>query len=204
MAFLEKSPGSIDWEETHQRLAGLQRRLDQSWAPTPEETRTILQGRAKLLAREPEQPTTGEGSLQVLEFRLANEEYGIETTHVREVCPLGELTTLPGTPAFILGVTNVRGQILSIIDIKRFFDLPEKGLTDLNKVIIVRHGEMELGILADAILRVRPVATAEIQVPLPTLTGIRAEYLRGLTRELVAILDVERILSDERKWRVTI
>jgi purine-binding chemotaxis protein CheW len=95
-------------------------------------------------------------------------------------------------------LVNVRGQILSIIDIKKLFDLPEKGLTDLNKVIIVRADHMELGILADAILGVRCIAREELQPALPTQTGIREEYLKGITKDPLVVLDVERILSDEK------
>ena len=109
-----------------------------------------------------------------------------------------ELTPLPGTPPFVLGLINVRGQILSVIDIKKFFQLPEKGLTDLNKVIIVHTDKMELGILADAILGVRSIPLQEIQTSLPTLTGIRADFLRGVTKEPLVVLDGEKILSDRK------
>ncbi len=124
--------------------------------------------------------------------------YGIESCHIREIHPLSEFTPLPSTPAFVLGLVNVRGQILSIIDIKKLFDLPEKGLTDLNKVIVVHANQMELGILADAIVGVRSIALEEFQPALPTLTGIRAEYLKGITKDPMVVLDVEKILSDEK------
>ena len=133
-----------------------------------------------------------------MEFLLAYEKYGIESSYVREVYPMKELTPLPCTPPFILGIINVRGQIISVIDIKKFFDLPDKGLTDLNKVIIVTDGKMEFGILADVIPGVRSVALSELQPSLPTLTGVRAEYLKGVTEERFIILDVEKILSDEK------
>src|SRR5439155_25417175 len=119
------------------------------------------------------------------------------SSSVREVYPLKELTPLPCTPPFVLGIINVRGKILSVIDIKKFFDLPEKGLTDLNKVIIVHADEMELGILADALLGVRAIPLEELQPSLPTLTGIRAEYLKGVTKDRLVILDTEKILSDK-------
>ena len=92
----------------------------------------------------------------------------------------------------------MRGRILSVIDIKIFFDLPEKGLTDLNKVIVVRTHQMELGILADAVLGVRAFAPNEFQTSLPTLTGIRAEYLKGITKGPLVVLDMDKILSDEK------
>lgn len=91
----------------------------------------------------------------------------------------------------------MRGQIISIINIKKLFDLPEKGLTDLNKVVIVHANHMEVGILADAIVGVRSIAQEELHPALPTLTGIRAEYLKGITKDPMVVLDVERILSDE-------
>jgi purine-binding chemotaxis protein CheW len=133
-----------------------------------------------------------------VEFLLASEHYGIELTYIREIHALTEFTPLPGTPAFVLGLTNVRGQILSVIDIKKLFDLPEKGLTDLNKVIVVRTHQMELGILADAVLGVRAIARNEFRTSLPTLTGIRAEYLKGITKDPLVVPDVATILSDER------
>jgi purine-binding chemotaxis protein CheW len=75
---------------------------------------------------------------------------------------------------------------------------PKKGLTDLNKVIVVRTNAMELGILADAILGIRSIPLQDIQPPLPTWIGIREEYLSGVTNQGLAILDVERILSDRK------
>jgi len=188
---------AVDWSEVRHRLAAAQERIERRWALPSQEKRKILRERARLLAREPEDQRPSAGCLDAVEFLLAYEHYGIESSYVREVYPLRELTALPGTPPFVLGVTNVRGQILSVMDIKRFFDLPDKGLTDLNKIIIVRTEAMELGILADAILGMRVVATEELQSSLPTLTGIRAEYLRGVTKERLVVLDMERMLSDK-------
>jgi purine-binding chemotaxis protein CheW len=116
---------------------------------------------------------------------------------VREIYPLKEFTPIPCTPPFVLGIVNVRGQILSVIDIKKFFDLPEKGLADLNAVIILHSESMEFGILADVIMGVRNIVASELQTSLPTLTGIREEYLKGITKEQTAILDAEKLLSDK-------
>ena len=91
----------------------------------------------------------------------------------------------------------MRGQVLSVIDIKRFFDLPEKGLTDLNKVIILHSDDMEFGILADAIVGVRNLNLSEIETSLPTLTGIRKEYLMGITRDREVVIDAGKLLTDK-------
>ena len=160
-----------------------------------------LRERAKALAREPqsaERAEAAEERIQVIEFLLAYERYGIESSFIREVYPLKDLTPLPCTPPFVLGIINVRGQIRSVLDIKRFFDLPQKGLTDLNQVLLVRGDDMELGILADEVLGVRSLPMSAIQPAPATLTGIRAEYLRGVTADRLILLNVAAILSDER------
>lgn len=172
--------------------------VDRSLEPAPREKKKILKARARTLAREPEPEEAAEEYLEVAEFLLAYETYAIETAYIREVYPLKELTPLPCTPPFVLGIINVRGQILSVIDIKKFFDLPEKGLADLNMVIILHGDGMEFGIMADKILGVKSIPLSAIQPSLPTLTDIRAEYLRGVTEERGIILDAKKILYDNR------
>jgi purine-binding chemotaxis protein CheW len=162
-----------------------------------EAQRRLLRERARILAREPQSEDTEE-VLVVVEFILAKERYGIESNLIREVYPLKEYTPLPGTPSFILGLMNVRGQILSITDIRKLFDLPEKGLTNLNRVIILKNHEREFGILADDIVGMRSIVLRDFQSSLPTLTGIRAQYLKGVTPDRLVILEGEKILTDDR------
>lgn len=164
-------------------------------AAGPEKWQAILKARAQALAQVPEQDETTE-CIEIVAFLLAYETYGIETRHVREVYPLKDLTPVPCTPPFVAGIVNVRGQVLSVVDLKKFFELPERGLTDLNKVIVLSDGLMEFGVLADAIVDVRHVPLGKIQPGLPTLTGIREDYLRGVTAERLVILDAARLLAD--------
>ncbi len=164
----------------------------------PDSSCEILKSCACALAR-PEKPgQSGDRWLEVIEFRLAKERYAIEHALVREVVALKEFTPLPCTPVFMPGIINVRGQILPLIDIKKFFDLPDAGITDLHLVIIVRAADVELGILADAITGVLAIPTDAIQSSLPTLTGIRSQYLKGVTDQMLVILDAAKILGDPR------
>jgi len=162
------------------------------------EKKKILKARAVALAKQPEEKNSYKEHIEIVEFVLSHEKYGIESSYVREVYPLKELTPVPCTPAFVLGIINVRGRIISVIDIKKFFELPEKGITDLNRVIIVHNYAMEFGILADAILGIRSIPLHELQTSLPTLTDIRAEYLKGVSKEHIVVLDVDKILSDRK------
>jgi len=188
---------NIDWNEIHSRIEKAKVIVEKGFQPSREERDRILKERAKITALESNEGLKKEESIEVLEFMLAYERYGVELKYVREVYPLTELTPIPGIPSFVLGIINVRGEILSVIDIKKFFDLPEKGLTDLNKVIILHSPEMEFGVLADSIIGVHSILLNELQTSLPTLTGIREEYLKGVTKERKVILDAERLLTDK-------
>jgi purine-binding chemotaxis protein CheW len=190
-----RSAKAIDWDSLRRRLEASRMAVGQEL--TPDATREILRKRAGELARQAGPEGVG-ATLEVLEFLLSYETYAIEISWIVEAYPLRELTPLPGTPPFVLGIINVRGRILSVIDIRVFFDLPKKGLTNLNKVIILRSGEMEFGILADEIIGTRSIPLKELQPPLSTLTGIREDYLKGVTRERTALLDGEKLLADRK------
>jgi len=157
----------------------------------------VLKERARALARQPGSAATRD-MLELLEFRLADERYAVETRYVREVHPLRDLTPLPGTPAFVRGIVNLRGRIVPVFDLKKFFSLPEQGLTDLHRIIVVRGRDLELGLLADVVVSVRLIAADKLTPALPTLSAIGAEYLKGVSDERLVVLDLERILADPR------
>jgi len=189
---------SIDWSAVHRRLQSVNAAIERAVSPSVGEKNSILKQRARILSQEARNNEAGEEYIEILEFLLAQERYGIETRHIREVYPLKELTPLPSTPPFVLGVVNARGRIVPVVDIKTIFGLPDRGLTDLNKLIIVRANGMELGLLADTIAGVRRVPLQGIQPSLPTLSGIRADYLKGVTKERLVIIDAEKVLLDEK------
>ena len=187
--------GQLDLEAIHRRLEAAQAAVARGWEPTADETRAILAARARALAQEPrvERPGT---VIALLTFRLAFESYGVESSYVREVFPLKELTPLPCTPPFVAGIIDVRGHILSVVDIRKFFELPEKGLPDLSKVIILHSSEMEFGLLADAILGMHSMPLAQLQPGLPTLSDVRAKYLMGVGPDGLVVLDGAKVLGD--------
>lgn len=161
------------------------------------ETRLLLKIRAAALAAEPEKKRESSEITEIIEFTLASESYGIESAFVREVFPLKDFTPLPGVPSFILGIVNVRGQILPVIDLKKFFNLPFKGLGELNKVIILNDDQMEFGVLADEVIGTKEVYPDEI-LPVPSaITGIGERYLKGVTKNGLIIFSAEILLSDK-------
>lgn len=153
----------------------------------------ILKERARLLAHVPQARESGE-DIAVIAFVLARETYAVELKHVREIYPLKDLTPIPCTPPFLLGIINLRGEMCPVIDLKRLFDLPDRGLTNATRAVILQHDAMELGIVADAVLGGRSMSVRDIALPPSTLTGIKAQFLRGVTPERIVVLNAESIL----------
>ena len=148
----------------------------------------------------PESPATDQAGFDVIVFTLMNEHYGIETAHVREVHPVMEVTSIPCTPHFVAGVINVRGDILAVIDLKSYFELPVSESSSSGEVIIVESGDSLFGVLADSTLGVSFVSHSDFQAPIPDLSGIRAESLRGVTKNHIFVLDIPGMLADKKLW----
>ena len=106
---VSKPPTGIDWSSVYRHLETFQTALAHGVMSTPEEKQKILRARAQALAREPEAEEAARRTLEVVEFLLAYETYGIESSYVREVYPLKAFTPLPCTPPFVLGIINIRG-----------------------------------------------------------------------------------------------
>ena len=172
--------------------------VERSFLPSPEEERRILKLRAVELAKAPKAAGPKDALLEVVEFELAGERYGFPLEVVDEVCLLRNLTPVPCTPASVAGIINLRGEIRTVLDLKPFFELPAFGITEGTHVIMVRGAEMQLGILTDTIHGVGKVSLADLQPTLPTLIGVRADYLLGVTGERLVVLDAGKILSDPR------
>jgi purine-binding chemotaxis protein CheW len=188
--------GKIDWDQVHQRLEEAQRRGSGEKTMPAEKVQAVLEERARALAKSAE-THTGE-SMPLVVFSLATETYGIATEYVREVQPLRGVTPVPCTPDFVVGVINIRGSIYSVIDIRGFFNVPKKEMTDSTKVILVHAAGLEVGILADDVSGATSIPVSEIK-PAPNSQGnSKDEYTQGVTKDMLIILNLEALLRDER------
>jgi purine-binding chemotaxis protein CheW len=190
-----KQQHPVNWDDVNRRLDATRQAIEHIGAPAAEDRKRILRERARLLARE-EEKILDHDSIPVVEFMLASERYGIESSFVREILQIRELTHLPSTPAFLLGIINIRGEICSVIDLKKFFGLPDRGLPEFNKVIVIENKAMKFGIVVDSVVGTRQILCISLKPPPPTFTGIHAEYVRGVAPGPVIVLDGERILAD--------
>jgi len=159
--------------------------------------RTILKERAELLKLNVKKEEFIGDKLEMLEFILTNERYIIDSTFVTEVIPLKDLTPLPCTPEFILGIINISSRILAVIDIKKFLNLPRKTTTNLNRVILLKYQDIELGILVDEIIGTTITYTNKLQTPIYKLKGIKNDYIEGITKKRLILLNIKKFLIDD-------
>ena len=186
-----------DLREAYARIEAWGVTLELGFQLGDEDVGRVLAERARLLARIPER-NGEEECLDAVEFVLGHERYAFESSYVSEVYPLRDLTPIPCTPAFVLGIVNVRGQLLPVIDLDEFLDLRKREETEHARVIVIDVDGVRLGVIADSIVGVRAIAKGQIQASLLTLTGRSANLLKGVDGDRLAILDAAAIISDER------
>jgi purine-binding chemotaxis protein CheW len=139
-----------------------------------------------------------EETLQIIVFRLAREWYGVEITKVKEVIKVGKITYLPSSPEHIVGIVSLRGNILSVTDLKTIFTLPYEEPTEKTRIIAIESGMLETGLLVDEVIESIEVPISKIEPPLLTLPADGGRYVEGQCwtgKKLVALLNVEKILE---------
>ena len=161
---------AIDWQQARARLAKAAAALNDPDRLAPERARAILD----------------------------KERYAIETRHVREVLRVRGCTPLPGTPEFLVGITNLRGQILAVLDLRTFFGIASQQASELSRVIVLGHERVEFGVLADVVFEVIVLRIDELCDPPGSVGSIAREYLRGVTGDALILLDGAILLQDPR------
>ena len=163
-----------------------------------DETERILRARARALAKPLEEPSARGEALDLCIFGLAGERYGVDAAHVVEVIQLPELVPVPCTPPVVLGVVNHRGRVLAVLDLRRLFDLAVHEPSKASRAVIVEAAGMTFGVFSDAVEGMVRVGAHEVGPPPVSLTGVRQAFIRGVTREMVAVLDIEALIRDPR------
>lgn len=187
----EPKKGRIDWENVKERL----RKADEALASAATvSARGVLKKRAESIAALPRDEHEHEGKRAVV-FTLGGERFAFESAYLNEVCPATEIVPVPCTPAFVLGIVSLRGQMVSIIDLRKFFELPDRGISDMNKLMVLSSGMMRFGVLADTVEGVQLLNSDELK-KLPTLSGVREEYLVGVSPQGITVLDAGKLLAD--------
>lgn len=171
-------PSSGDGEDAERVMAVLAERAAKLALPEEEPRETVL--------------------ADILIFRLAHRKYALEMKYIREVFIIREITPVPGTPEYIAGICAVRGEIVSLVDLRILFAIPQKGLTDLNRVIVLTDGRLTFGILADYITDIGTVPTDDLAPAEPGENPIGERFILGVADGQLTILNAAAILADPR------
>jgi purine-binding chemotaxis protein CheW len=193
---IDPRTGETDWPEMRARITkAFDRSVEES---SPERARQVLVERARRLALTVEGQEAAVDTLELLPFRLGREQYAIETRYAREVVRLTGFTVIPGMESFVLGVANLRGEIVPVFDLMLFFGFASQGLTDRSRVIVVGTEEVEFGIIADSVQAVSRLPVDAI-IADAAFEGKRgSECVRGVTRDAMIILDGAALVKDRR------
>lgn len=162
------------------------------------ETESILRKRAAELYESGFENTESENGTEAIVFKTGNETYAVDTNYLSEVFPFREITKIPCTPPYILGVVNYRGKIISVTDLKKLFDIQGDFLNEKNRILILKKDKMELGVFADEVIGMILIDEDRLQRSLSSLKGIRERYLKGITPERIVYLDAGKLLGDPK------
>lgn len=139
-------------------------------------------------------------TIQLVSFQLSQEEYGIEITKVQEIILMGEITRVPQTEEYVVGLINLRSTVIPIIDLRLRFCLDQTEETDETRIVVVNVAGKTMGIVVDSVSEVLRISQNQIAPPPPTVAGLGEEYLTGLVKmedRLLIMLDIDKIMLDD-------
>ncbi len=137
---------------------------------------------------------------QLVVFRLHNEEFGVEITDVREIVKMGHITRLPHVADYIEGVTNLRGEVIPVISLRKRFGLEPQVDNPDTRIIMVEVNASMVGFIVDSVTETLRLSEDAIDPPPSNVAGLKADYLAGvgkLADRLLILLEVDKILTSE-------
>jgi len=140
--------------------------------------------------------------LQWVTFRLANETYGINVMQVQEVLRFSDIAPVPGAPPYVLGIINLRGNVVTVIDTCQRFGLPPIEMTDNTRIVIIETDHQVIGILVDAVAEVVYLKRSEIETTPNVGNDESAKFIQGVSHregELLILVDLNKLLGEE-EW----
>ena len=150
----------------------------------------------------PAEEKTSEEVFQWVTFKLENEVYGVNVMQVQEVLRYTEIAPVPGAPDYVLGIINLRGNVVTVIDTRLKFGLMPAEVTDSSRIIIIEAEKQVVGILVDSVAEVVYLKASEID-PAPSVgTEESARFIQGVSNrkeDPLILVDLNKLLSDN-EW----
>ncbi len=145
---------------------------------------------------------TNDEVLQWVTFQLEEETYGINVMQVREVLRYTEIAPVPGAPDYVLGIINLRGNVVTVIDTRARFGLMEGEVTDNTRIIVIESERQVIGILVDSVAEVVYLRSSEIDTTPSVGTDESAKFIQGVSNrdgKLLILVDLNKLLSED-EW----
>jgi len=139
---------------------------------------------------------------QLVVFQLANEYYGVDIFSVASIIEKQAIIAVPRSPEYVEGVTNLRGMVLPVIDLRKRFGLPENEETKETRIIVVELDDLTVGMTVDAVSQVLRIDDEEIEPPSPIVTTIDSAFIVGIAKteeRLIIALDLQKVLASEEQ-----
>ena len=146
--------------------------------------------------------STDDPVLQWVTFRLDGETYGINVMQVQEVLRYTEIAPVPGSPDYVMGIINLRGNVVTVIDTRARFGLESSDVTENSRIVIIEAEKQVIGILVDSVAEVVYLKSSEIDTAPNVGTDESARFIQGVSNrdgELLILVDLNKLLSDE-EW----
>jgi purine-binding chemotaxis protein CheW len=140
--------------------------------------------------------------LQWVTFQLEQETYGINVMQVQEVLRYSEIAPVPGAPSYVLGIINLRGNVVTVIDTRLRFGLQSTEITDNSRIVIIESEQQVIGILVDSVAEVVYLKSSDIDSAPNVGTDESARFIQGVSNregELLILVDLDKMLTDE-EW----
>ena len=162
-----------------------------------QEDRDLLLERTQQLSHHTLDQDAVEETLSVAILQLPPERYAVPIQQVQEIEQFRTITRVPGLDAKWCGIVNLRGSMYTVLDLRRYLGLPASDMNQHDKKIALLAGEeMSLGVLIDQVEEIRQIPLSQITPPPRIAQGVRPESIRGVTPDMITVLDVEGLLSD--------
>ena len=148
------------------------------------------------------QNTIEDPTLQWVTFRLEGETYGVNVMQVQEVLRYNEIAPVPGAPDYVLGIINLRGNVVTVIDTRSRFGLPQSEITDNTRIVIIEVESHVVGILVDAVTEVVYLRQSEIENAPNVGNDDSARFIQGVCNkndELLILVELDKMMSEE-EW----
>jgi len=147
------------------------------------------------------QPGSGASTLHVVVFKLGDEAYGVETSQIREIIRAEKITKVPNAPDFVEGVINLRGQITTIINLRKRFGMENKPIDSETRIIVFEHKGSMMGVMVDTVTEVRYLSKESIdELPEIVTSSEESRFLKGIGKlpdGLLILVDLEKVLREE-------